>query len=125
MPNGILSGMQTTWTSIDTRLNPLGYYDPELNQKIAIHGQEWTGDFNDFMEYLWKVSELRHDAGARNNMMDLETIMRIRHIDQSCSWPGDFWGFTRWDFEDSDVRRNPKSEIELEVGGSETPSAIF
>ena len=34
--NGILNRNQTTWANTDTRLTPRSFYEPPINQKIAI-----------------------------------------------------------------------------------------
>ena len=36
MRNGLLNRNQTTWANTDTRLTPRDFYEPAINQKIAI-----------------------------------------------------------------------------------------
>ena len=80
--DAVLNGKKTTRTNADARMDPLDYM-PDINHQIAIRDVREEEAFNDFTRYLWPLSELRHEAWARNHIQDLKTLMRGRHIDHN------------------------------------------
>ena len=55
MRNELLNRNQTTWANADAMICPQTFYEPTINQQIAI--RELGGAFNDFMDHLgiWKI----------------------------------------------------------------------
>ena len=80
--NEIANRQEAAWGNADIRLRPNDFYKLGLYLKIEIidFGDE---AFNDFMEYLQHVYELRNDEGMVTNISDLQSLMRNRSIDRN------------------------------------------
>ena len=66
MRNEYLNGNQTTWTNTDTRIKPLTFYEPDIQQRIAIHELGGEEEFNDFANHLANVEESKREKGRKN-----------------------------------------------------------
>ena len=52
MRNEYLRGDQTTWGNTDTGIKPLTFYEPDLQQRIAIREMGGGDEYNDFIIHL-------------------------------------------------------------------------
>ena len=76
MRNVILNRNPTTWRNTDTRLTPHAFYDPTLNQKIAIREMGGEEAFNDFADHLWNMEESEHEKGMGDAILELGPLIR-------------------------------------------------
>ena len=76
MRNAYLSGNQTTWANTDTRLRPLMFYEPDLHRRIAIHVMGGGGEFNDFINHLGNMEELKHEKGMEESIAELKSLIQ-------------------------------------------------
>ena len=63
MRNEFLNRNQTTWANADTGVNPQTFYEPDLNQRIAIRGMGGDESFNDCMDLsgIWTIRNTRKE----------------------------------------------------------------
>ena len=71
---------KSTGPHTDTRLNSAEFYEPCLNRQIAIRELVGGEAFNDFMEHISQVRELKHDEGMQAAVTELESLMRGHRI---------------------------------------------
>ena len=65
MGDGIFQGIKTTWDNADTRLNPLAYYKPDIQQEIEIREMGGLRAFKHFTSYVGNVTELKQEKCSR------------------------------------------------------------
>ena len=61
MRNEYLTGNQTTWRNTDTRIKQLTFCEQDLQRRIAILERGGGEGFNDFINHLSNVEELKHE----------------------------------------------------------------
>ena len=71
MRNEIPNRRKTSRPNTDTRPNSRGFYDPGLNRQIA-NREPGVEAFNDFMDHLSQVGELKHEEGMGEAITELE-----------------------------------------------------
>ena len=67
MSNEYLRWNQTTRANADTILRPLTFYEPDLQRRIAIHELGWEDEFNDFVNNLGNMKELKRGGGMQES----------------------------------------------------------
>ena len=77
MRNVILNRNRKTWGSADTRLTHQAFYEPTINHKIATRELGgWGGvPFNDFVDRLWHMGELKYEKGTKCPILPLESLI--------------------------------------------------
>ena len=80
MGSGISNRNKTTWPNTDNRLKSKEFYEPGINRGIAIRATGEVEAFNDCMRHISQVGELKHEAGIKEAITELESLMRGRHI---------------------------------------------
>ena len=83
MRNAILNRNQTTWTNTDARTSHRAFYEPTHNQPVAIREMGWVGAFNDFMENIGNVEELKPEAGMEDAVTESESLIRGQRIERN------------------------------------------
>ena len=71
----ILNRNQTTWGNTGARLTPtLFFYEPTVNQKIAIRERGWEKEFNDSMGHLGNMDVSKHEKGMKEALFELKSF---------------------------------------------------
>ena len=66
MRNEYLTGNQANWANTDTRIKPLTFYEQDSHRRLAIHEMGGGEEFNDYINHLSNVEELKHEKEWKN-----------------------------------------------------------
>ena len=83
MRNAYLTGNRTTWDNTNTRIKPLTFYERDLQHRIDIHVMGWAAEFNDFINHLANVEELKHEKGTKSSIMELKSLIQSQRINSN------------------------------------------
>ena len=68
------------WPITDARLTPGGFYEPDINHRIAIRDLGGVEAFNDFVEHLSRVEASKQEEVTQEAIAELKSLMRGHHI---------------------------------------------
>ena len=83
MRNEYLDGNQTTWNNTDTRIKPSTFYEQDLHQRFAIRELGGREEFNDYINHLPNVEELKHEKGTNESIMELKSLIQRHRINSN------------------------------------------
>ena len=86
MRNEYLTGNQTACTNTDTRIKPLTFYEQDSHRRLAIHEMGGGEEFNDYINHLPNVEELKHEKGTKESIMELKSLIQSQRINSNPSY---------------------------------------